>query len=69
VLQLEEERRLAYVGVTRAKEMLYITYADKRLYFGQQVSNPPSRFLIDIPQELLRAASTYRNSQKSWEFE
>jgi DNA helicase-2/ATP-dependent DNA helicase PcrA len=67
--QLEEERRLAYVGVTRAKEMLYITYADKRLYFGQQVSNPPSRFLIDIPQELLRAASTYRNSQKSWEFE
>jgi len=51
--ELEEERRLAYVGITRAKELLFLTYADRRLYFGQRISNPPSRFLIDIPEEYL----------------
>lgn len=51
--QLEEERRLAYVGVTRAKNLLYLTYASRRLYFGEKVSNPPSRFIIDIPENLL----------------
>jgi DNA helicase-2/ATP-dependent DNA helicase PcrA len=53
--ELEEERRLAYVGITRAKELLYLTYADKRLYFGQKTSNPPSRFIIDIPEDLLES--------------
>ncbi len=51
--QLEEERRLAYVGITRAKELLYLTYAGSRLYFGEKVSNPPSRFLVDIPEHLI----------------
>ncbi len=51
--QLEEERRLAYVGITRAKETLYLSYASRRIYFGEQVSNPPSRFIIDIPENLL----------------
>lgn len=51
--ELEEERRLAYVGITRAMELLYLTFADKRLYFGQSSTNPPSRFLSEIPQELL----------------
>ncbi|MEJ2347884.1 MAG: 3'-5' exonuclease [Patescibacteria group bacterium] len=51
--ELEEERRLAYVGMTRAKELLYLTYANRRLYFGQKTSNPPSRFIIDIPEDLL----------------
>jgi len=51
--QLEEERRLAYVGITRAMNLLYLTYANHRLYFGQKVSNPPSRFIIDIPENLL----------------
>jgi DNA helicase-2/ATP-dependent DNA helicase PcrA len=51
--QLEEERRLAYVGITRAKENLYLTYASKRLYFGEKLSNPPSRFIMDIPEDLL----------------
>ena len=51
--ELEEERRLAYVGITRAKELLFLTYADRRLYFGQKINNPPSRFLIDIPEEYL----------------
>lgn len=54
--ELEEERRLAYVGMTRAKELLYLTFASRRLYFGQRTSNPPSRFIIDIPEELLEAA-------------
>ena len=51
--QLEEERRLAYVGITRAKEKLYLTYASRRLFFGQRTNNPPSRFIIDIPENLL----------------
>lgn len=51
--QLEEERRLAYVGMTRAKNLLYLSYASRRLYFGEKVSNPPSRFIIDIPEDLL----------------
>lgn len=53
--QLEEERRLAYVGLTRAKNLLYLSYASRRLYFGEQISNPPSRFIIDIPEHLLEA--------------
>ena len=51
--ELEEERRLAYVGITRAKDILYLTYASRRLFFGQRTSNPPSRFIIDIPENLL----------------
>ena len=53
VSQLEEERRLAYVGITRAKELLYLSYASRRLYFGEKISNPPSRFIMDIPKNLL----------------
>jgi DNA helicase-2/ATP-dependent DNA helicase PcrA len=51
--QLEEERRLAYVGMTRAKTLLYLSYAERRLYFGEKISNPPSRFIMDIPEALL----------------
>ncbi|MCX6705866.1 MAG: ATP-binding domain-containing protein, partial [Candidatus Woesebacteria bacterium] len=56
--QLEEERRLAYVGITRAKETLYLSYASRRIYFGEQVSNPPSRFIIDIPENLIENLSS-----------
>jgi DNA helicase-2/ATP-dependent DNA helicase PcrA len=56
--QLEEERRLAYVGITRAKEVLYLTYANSRLYFGEKLSNPPSRFIMDIPENLLENLSS-----------
>ncbi len=55
VSQIEEERRLAYVGMTRAKQKLYLTYASQRLYFGVTSSNLVSRFLIDIPEELISA--------------
>ncbi len=56
--ELEEERRLAYVGITRAKKLLYLSYAYRRLYFGQRTSNPPSRFIIDIPEKLLEGDET-----------
>ena len=51
--EVEEERRLCYVGITRAKEQLYLTYTTNRLYFGQRSEGIPSRFLIEIPQELI----------------
>lgn len=50
---MEEERRLCYVGMTRARENLYLTYADKRRVFGSQQHHIPSRYLSDIPEELL----------------
>ena len=62
--QLEEERRLAYVGITRAKETLYLSYASKRIYFGEQVSNPPSRFIIDIPENLLENISSFAGAME-----
>lgn len=51
--EIEEERRLCYVGITRAKDYLYITYASKRLIFGKSSLNEPSRFLTDIPSTLI----------------
>lgn len=50
---LEEERRLAYVGMTRARERLYLTYARSRRVWGQEQYNPPSRFLKEIPDSLV----------------
>ena len=50
--ELEEERRLAYVGLTRARERLLISHAWHRMLFGQSQYNPPSRFLAEIPAEL-----------------
>ncbi len=51
--ELEEERRLAYVGITRAKERLFVTHAWSRNLFGSTQYNPPSRFLEEIPDELV----------------
>lgn len=62
--QIEEERRLAYVGITRAKEILYLTYAQRRLYFGKRSSNPPSRFLIDIPAQLIESIDQPQSFQE-----
>ncbi len=50
---MEEERRLCYVGMTRARERLYLLNARRRYLFGQKQENPPSRFIKDIPAELL----------------
>jgi len=51
--ELEEERRLCYVGVTRAKENLFLTNSKQRTTFGSTTHNMPSRFLQEIPKELL----------------
>jgi len=51
--KIEEERRLFYVAMTRAKSRLFLSYARRRLYFGQRTSNPLSRFVNDIPTDLL----------------
>lgn len=51
--EMEEERRLAYVGITRAEEELYLTRAKMRTLYGRTTMNPPSRFLSEIPEELL----------------
>ena len=51
--ELEEERRLCYVGITRAKKNLYLTCAKQRTIFGSTSCNPISRFIKEIPQELL----------------
>ncbi|MBI2908020.1 MAG: UvrD-helicase domain-containing protein [Chloroflexi bacterium] len=50
--QMEEERRLAFVGMTRAKERLYLVRAFRRTFLGSNAPNPPSRFLKDIPRRL-----------------
>ncbi len=50
--ELEEERRLAYVGLTRARERLLVSHAWQRMLFGQSQYNPPSRFLAEVPAEL-----------------
>lgn len=62
VAELEEERRLCYVGITRAKEKLYLTYTRQRLYFGTRSNNLVSRFLSDIPEDLIRSNATFRDS-------
>ncbi len=62
---IEEERRLFYVGMTRAQQRLILTHAKSRYLFGQQMSNQPSRFLDDIEQALKEIRiSAYRKSTK-----
>ena len=51
--EIEEERRLCYVGITRAKEKVYLTFARTRNFHGSRQANLPSRFLRDIPEELV----------------
>jgi DNA helicase II / ATP-dependent DNA helicase PcrA len=51
--ELEEERRLCYVGMTRAKEKLFLTYARRRLFFGQRTTNTVSRFVLELPEHVL----------------
>ncbi len=63
--ELEEERRLCYVGITRAEERLYMTHAWSRMLFGQSQYNPPSRFLDEIPENLIVEAEGSRGRRKS----
>jgi len=57
--ELEEERRLMYVGITRAKELLILSFAKSRIFFGQRNQNPPSRFLSDIPEDVIDSYEEY----------
>ncbi len=57
--ELEEERRLCYVGITRAKQKLFMTYSKRRLIYGQQSSNTLSRFILDIPKETIIMNANY----------
>ncbi len=59
--ELEEERRLCYVGITRAEKKLYLTYARARLFFGKRSNNLPSRFLSDIPQKIIQANIQFKD--------
>lgn len=52
--EVEEERRLCYVGITRAKDFLHITYTTRRLTFGKSAYSQVSRFLADIPEDLMQ---------------
>ena len=62
-VELEEERRLAYVGITRARERLYLTHAWSRMLHGSTQYNPPSRFIAEIPAELVSDAEGSRGSR------
>lgn len=59
--EIEEERRLAYVAITRAREELHLTNAESRMIFGSTSRNKPSRFLSEIPEELVE-----RSRSRSW---
>jgi ATP-dependent DNA helicase UvrD/PcrA len=57
--QMEEERRLCYVGITRAKEKVYLVYTLRRSLMGSSAHNPPSRFLKDIPLSLVTSPAMH----------
>ncbi|MDM8100637.1 MULTISPECIES: DNA helicase PcrA [Oceanobacillus] len=60
--EMEEERRLAYVGITRAEEELYLTHAQMRTLYGRTNMNPISRFINEIPVELMDGMETTKKS-------
>ena len=75
--ELEEERRLCYVGITRAKQFLFLTCAKQRTIFGSTTYNAPSRFLNEIPEEYLKGyeeafkkekVNSYGDKTYNWEY-
>jgi DNA helicase-2/ATP-dependent DNA helicase PcrA len=71
--ELEEERRLCYVGITRARSRLVLTSASRRRVFGEYQNSQPSRFLEEIPpdlieQELSAVSAPYRGTRGGWEY-
>ncbi len=67
--ELEEERRLAYVGLTRAKSQLYLSNAAQRMLFGSTQYNPQSRFIEEIPSELKEVTNMASSRRLSFSFE
>ncbi len=66
--EMDEERRLAYVGITRAKEKLYLVRAQDRMLFGSTQHNRPSRFIDEIPSELVKCEGRERKETISQDF-
>ena len=66
--EMDEERRLAYVGITRAKEKLYLLRAQDRMLFGSTQHNRPSRFTKEIPEELVDLQGKERKEKVSEDF-
>lgn len=64
-MELEEERRLCYVAITRAKNNLYLTHTTSRMYFGRVENNFQSRFISEIPQELVKHIGVKNNANMS----
>lgn len=62
--QMEEERRLCYVGITRARSRLYLTFAQQRFFYGSMSGSVMSRFLREIPEELLQIEITERHEYR-----
>jgi DNA helicase-2/ATP-dependent DNA helicase PcrA len=67
--ELEEERRLCYVGMTRAREELHLSYAQSRLQFGTRGYNAPSRFLEDMGHDIALVAPSTYNSRSQNDFD
>ncbi|MCB8988937.1 MAG: ATP-binding domain-containing protein, partial [Ardenticatenaceae bacterium] len=63
--ELAEERRLFYVGITRAKDRLYLSHAFRRSFYGEPEASTPSRFLLDIPDELTSGGRPQARRQQS----
>jgi len=61
--QMEEERRLCYVGITRAKQRVYLVYAFRRSLMGSQMVTTPSRFLGDIPKHLINKGDLWQREE------
>ncbi len=61
--QMEEERRLCYVGITRAKQLVYLVYAFRRSLMGSSMVSTPSRFLKDIPQHLINKGDLWQREE------
>ncbi len=66
--EMEEERRLAYVGITRAKEQVFLLHARQRLLFGSLQANMPSRFFEDLPSELVKKEESTQPKRNSDSF-
>ena len=63
---IEEERRLCYVGFTRAREKLYLTNAKKRMLYGKTTQNPPSRFISEVEEGLLEVSNMSIKEEKAF---
>ena len=65
--EMEEERRLCYVGITRARKQLYMSSAESRRVYGRNEYRNPSRFLLEVPDELIEGTNVIKESNKEKE--